>query len=143
MMSAISIGFVWNDDPAMLLVMQYLCHERGYVLQSFTSFPDAKDHWRQHPPTVAIIKRWLTSADDGLVFCRAIRADGDLRHLPVIVGWADMQQQPFEEAYVAGANGCFGRVFDIAGVFAMVELLAYNPAETHLFDQPIPRRPRP
>jgi CheY-like chemotaxis protein len=115
-MNQISIALAWNDDCDLLLGSRYICRERGYNLQHIPTFDAAKEQWQHQPPTVAIIKRSLTSIDDGLIFCSALRADAHLSRLPIIIGWADMIGQTFEEAYQAGANGCFGRVFDIAGV---------------------------
>src|SRR3954453_2503983 len=112
-MNQISIALVWDDDRDLLLFSQYICRERGYELQHITSLGAAKEHWKQQLPTVAIIKRSLNTTDDGLAFCSALRADAQLSHLPIIIGWADMVGQTFEEAYQVGANGCFGRVFDI------------------------------
>ena len=139
-MTTISLAFVWNEEPDMILLMGYLCREHGYTLHSFTNLAGVHEQWHQQPPTVAIIKRSLETVDDGLAFCRTIRADYHLQHVPLIVGWADMPRQPIEEAYEAGANGCFGRVFDIGGVFTMVEQLAQDPTRTQLVDQPVPRR---
>jgi CheY-like chemotaxis protein len=139
-MSTLSLALIWNEDRDLILMTQLLCRERGYMFQHFTDFAGAQKHWYAHPPTVAIIKRSLDTIDDGLAFCRTIRADYQLQGLPLIVGWADMPRQPFEEAYEAGANGCFGRVFDIGGVFTMVERLAQDPTQTQLVDQPVPYR---
>ena len=141
-MSTLSLALIWNEDRDLILMTQLLCREHDYLFQHFTGFAGAQKHWRDHPPTVAIVKRSLDTIDDGLAFCRAIRADYQLQRLPLIVGWADMPRQPFEPAYEAGANGCFGRVFDIGGVFTMVERLAQDPTQTQLVDQPVPHRKR-
>ncbi len=141
-MNTISVALIWNEEHDLILMVQLLCRERGYVFQHFRGFAGVQEHWQHHPPSVAIIKRSLDTIDDGLAFCRTIRADYQLHHLPLIIGWADMPRQPFEEAYEAGANGCFGRVFDIGGVFTMVERLAQDPTQTQLVDQLVPHRKR-
>ena len=139
-MDQISIALVWDDDRDLLFVSQYICRERGYDLQHITTFGAAKEQWQQQLPTVAIIKRSLNTTDDGLAFCSVLRADAQPSQLPIIIGWADMVGQTFEQAYQVRANGCFGRVFDIGGVFTMIEILARDPAQTGLVDQVVPRR---
>jgi len=121
-------------------VSQFICSERAYEFQHFTTFGAAQEQWQQQPPTVAIIKRSLNTTNDGLAFCSVLRDDAHLSRLPIIIGWADMAGETFEEAYHVGANGCFGRVFDIGGVFTMIETLAREPAQTRLVDQVVPRR---
>ena len=134
-MGQITLALIWGDDHSMLLLTQYLCHEHGYALQYYTTFEAARELWKLTLPAVAIIKRSLSVTDDGLDFCAALRSDELTSRLPVIIGWADMSGQTFAEAYQVGANGCFGRVFDISGVFRMVELLADDPIRTGLVDQ--------
>jgi CheY-like chemotaxis protein len=141
-MTTLSLAFVWNEDRDIIVLTDHICRQRGYTFQPFTTFAGVQKQWQDHPPTVAIIKRSLDSIDDGLAFCRTIRADYQLQRLPLIIGWADMPRQPFEEAYQAGANGCFGRVFDIGGVFTMVERLARDPTRRQLVDQPVLHRKR-
>jgi CheY-like chemotaxis protein len=140
LMNQISIGLIWDDDRDLLLITQYICRERGYTLEHYPTFDTAREQWQHQVPTVAIIKRSLRATDDGLVFCAALRADVHLNQLPIIIGWADMIGQSFEDAYAVGANGCFGRVFDIGGVFTMIELLAQDPTQSGLVDQVVPRR---
>ena len=139
-MQQLSIALAWDDDREFLLVTQHICHERGYLLQHVTTFDAAYEGWLQQAPAIAIIKRSLQRDNDGLAFCTALRADAQLKALPIIIGWADMTGHSFEEAYAAGANGCFGRVFDIGGVFTMIERLVGEPTCTYLVDQVVPRR---
>lgn len=139
-MQPLSIALAWDDDFELLLLMRYLCNERGYRFEHITTFDVAYARWCQQRPDVALIKRSLQHDNDGLAFCATLRADAHLKALPIIMGWADLGSHTFDEAYAAGANGCFGRVFDIGGIFTMIEQLARAPTHTHLVDQAIPRR---
>jgi ActR/RegA family two-component response regulator len=139
-MNQISTGLIWDDDRDFLFITQYIFRERGYTLEHHQTFDTARAQWQSQAPTVAIIKRSLHTANDGLVFCSALRADIQLKRLPIIIGWADMIGQTFEEAFAVGANGCFGRVFNIDGVLTMIELLAQDATQSGLVDQVVSRR---
>ena len=134
-MHNILIDFVWPYDDDLILLSRYICRERGYRMLQFETFRAIYEHWQNQLPTVVVVKRTLYELNDGLAFCADIRANPQFSDVPIIVGWADMPRQHFEEAYATGANGCFGRVFNIGGLFHMIEALAINPTKRGLVDQ--------
>ena len=134
-MHNIFINFVWPDEDEVILLSRYICRERNYSMLHLETFQAAYESWQNQLPTIVVVKRMLYALNDGLVFCADVRANPQFGHLPIIIGWADMPRQRYEEAYAVGANGCFGCVFDISGFFQMIEELAINPTKRGLVDQ--------
>lgn len=107
----------YDDDMSLF---KTLCKEKGFTFQYFSSVISGYKCIKDNQPNVVIVKRTVLSQDDGLVLCRQIRQDEHNSKNPLIAGWADIRGT-FEEAYLAGANGCFGRVYNIVGVFQMID----------------------
>jgi CheY-like chemotaxis protein len=138
-----SICLIWNDDHEVALLFKFVCQQHVYQLQYYDTIALAYDHLLQDTPQVIVAKRSLTSLDDGIDFCRYSRSHPQLQHIPIIVGWADLGPDGFERAYQAGANGCFGRVYDIEGIFDEIQALIEDPTRTRLVDQPQMNQPQP
>lgn len=135
----ITVCVIWpegyDDD---VLLFKVLCKEKGYSFQYFSNIASGQDYVNSDQPDAIVIKRFVHLQDDGIDFCRQIRQDESNSRIPLIVGWADIRRDSFgtfEEAYLAGANGCFGRVYDIVGVFKMIDILLENPTLSRLADQ--------
>jgi hypothetical protein len=45
------------------------------------------------------------------------------------------QEEVYQNIYNAGANACFGRVYDITDVLELIEILLKNPTATGLMDR--------
>jgi DNA-binding response OmpR family regulator len=138
-MTAVSLALIW-DDTDMRILFEFLCKQRTYELQIYHDFRGTVDQLHRITPTVLIIKRSLYAFDDGIDFCRQLRHSKTLAFIPIIIGWADLGVDAFERAYAAGANGCFGRVYDIEGIFTMISALVHDPSQTRLVDQEMARR---
>jgi len=139
-MKQIIVCVIWSEgyDDDMSL-FKYLCKEKGYLFQHVSDLKLGYEHLKSNQPDVIIVKRYIHLQDDGIDFCKQIRHNERYSKIPLIVGWADIRGGgpfgTFEEAYLAGANGCFGRVYDIAGVFQMIDSLLENPTLEKLADQ--------
>jgi hypothetical protein len=139
----ITVCVIWPEgyDEDMLL-FKVLCKEKGYTFQYFPSIASGYESINDNQPEVIVIKRFVHLQDDGIDFCKQIRQDESNSRISLIVGWADIRRDSFgtfEETYSAGANGCFGRVYDIVGVFKMIDSLLENPTLVGLADQYLKR----
>lgn len=96
-------------------------------------------NWRDSPPTVIIVKRTVQLRDDGLLLCQRIRNTPQFIQVPIILGWIDSPGNPDQRsetiAQDVGANGSFGRVYDIEGIQAMIVRLLHDPTAQGLRDQ--------
>ncbi|MFZ6030436.1 MAG: hypothetical protein ACOYYS_22230 [Chloroflexota bacterium] len=113
----------------------------GHQVDIAKSFDDCFEICKNQPPTVLMIHRCIHNPNDGLDFIRKIRSCSDIPYFPVIVGWADYpfnrgeKHRHYEVAFEAGANACFGAVFDTTDVLRQVETLAANPEAKGLIDR--------
>lgn len=139
-MASTEIFIIW-DDVDMIKLFTFFFEKNGYTTDSAYSFEDGLATCLHQPPKLLIIRRTLKSQDDGLGFCQEIRATPILAHIPVIVGYADLppswieRVDAYQQAYEAGANACFGRVYDITDVLEEVKILLTDPTITHLVDR--------
>lgn len=107
-------------------------------MASVKSFEECAEICKSIPPSLLIVQRFVHESGDGLRFVRLLKSDSSISHIPIIVGWADVSrdnsEHGYEEAFEAGANACFGRVFDIADVLRQIEELLDNPTATGIVD---------
>ncbi len=142
-----------NSSPRILCVLQdqddiklftFFFTKHGFVVQGVCSVEEGLQVCRTDPPDLLITLRLVQESEDGLRLCRQVREfSAQLSTLPIIMGWADIfphgQNQDWEagyqQAFDAGANACFGRVFDITDVLEQVKLLIADRTLTHLIDR--------
>ena len=138
------LWYIWEEDDTAKL-FKFVAERYHYRFTHLTTFHAAFALLPHERPHVIIAKRSLARIDDGIAFCQYIRTQAPYHTTPIILGYADLGGKRFADVYQAGANRCFGRVFDIEGVFTMVTTLQTNPLATHLMDQPEwqPRRRAP
>jgi CheY-like chemotaxis protein len=137
--SPAQILIVWDDDKDMIRMFTYVLEKDGHVVQSATSWDEGLTTCLRQPPDLMIVHRLLDEQNKGLEFCKQVRSEVALPNFPIIVGWADIGasnwKDGYQQAFDAGANACFGRVFDIADVIEQVWILLDNPSVTNLVDR--------
>lgn len=142
-----------NQSQKILCVLQdqddinlftYFFTEHGFTVHGVCSVEEGLQVCLTDPPDLLITLRLVQKPEDGLRLCQQLRASTDkLSTLPIIMGWADMfrygQDQgwdaDYQQAFDAGANACFGRVFDVTDILELVELLMIDRTLTHLIDR--------
>lgn len=142
-----TILVIWPDTydgPVMRRTLSYVFSTPPYQLIFKESLRGVRESLATTTYDVMMTLRSVETADDGIEFCRDLRRHGaqSSRAMPVIIGWIDAvgSNNTYDEAAQlctrAGANGCFGRVFDIGGIQQMVDRLLADPTRTQLHDQP-------
>jgi CheY-like chemotaxis protein len=142
-----------NSSQRILCVLQdqddinlftYFFANRGFAVQGVCTVEEGLQVCLTDPPDLLIILRLIREPEDGLRLCQQLREPSTgLSTLPIIMGWADIfphsQNQDwgvaYQQAFDAGANACFGRVFDITDILEQVELLMADRTLTHLIDR--------
>ncbi len=131
-----------DQDDINLFTFFFTSH--GFTVQGVCSTEVGLQVCLTDPPDLLITLRLIKTSEDGLRLCQQLRESSTrLATLPIIMGWADIfphgQAQGWEAAYQqafdAGANACFGRVFDITDVLEQVKLLLADRTLTHLIDR--------
>ncbi|MDD3760190.1 MAG: chemotaxis response regulator CheY [Acidithiobacillus sp.] len=100
-----------DDFSTMRRIVRNLLREIG-----FTNFDEAEDgvqalqklHGR---PFDFVVSDWNMPNMQGIDLLRAIRADGQLRHIPVLMVTAEAKRENILEAAQAGVNGYIVKPF--------------------------------
>jgi len=145
LMSKHRILFFWEDDEDLIKMFSIFLREHEYYVDSVKSFDECIESCEGNAPILLVIQRFINDfgfindLGDGLEFVRKIRSHPNISYFPIIVGWADFPQkdkkQGYGEAFEAGANACFGSVFDTTDVLEQIRLLHNNPMITGLADR--------
>jgi len=138
-MSENNILIFWEDDPDLVTMFSIFLQEHGYRVTGVESLDECIKECESKTPIVLIIQCFMEGSTAGLEYIRKIRTHPNIPYFPIIVGWADFpnidDKHGYSEAFEAGANACFGRVFDITDVLKQVKLLHNDPALTGLIDK--------
>jgi DNA-binding response OmpR family regulator len=134
-----NILLLWEDDDDFIKMFSSFLQEYGHLMNSVKSFEECVKVCKNESPTLLIVRSFVNEPRDGLEFIRKLRPDSTISYFPIIVGWADIThdeaKEGFQEAFEAGANAYFGRVFDIADVLKEIELLLKDPMATGIIDR--------
>ena len=112
---------VVDDDPEILDLARFLLEPDGYQVLGVSSGDEAL-------PALAEQRFDLVIADvamagvDGVELCRRIRADANLRHLPVLMLTAVAGEEVRADALAAGANGYLTKPFGVDELLRQVRL---------------------
>jgi CheY-like chemotaxis protein len=133
-----TILIIWDDEDIPKL-FAYALKPTNYVVKHTYSWAEGLDICLAQPPDVLIIPRTSIEANDGFVFCQQLRSNPKISRFPIIIGQADGldldSKQCIQRTYEIGANACFGRVYNITDVVALINTLLENPILTQLADR--------
>ncbi len=79
-----SAVLVVDDDPAIREMCQAVLETEGYQVMLAADGQQALRHLRASPVTLVLMDLMMPVMD-GLEACRAIRADAQLQHIPVVI----------------------------------------------------------
>ena len=134
-----NILLLWEYDDDLIKMFSFFFQEHGLLINSVRSFEQCFEVCRSEPPDLLIVRSFVNEPRDGLEFIRKIRLDSSISYFPIVVAWADVPRdhtgEGYQEAFEAGANAYFGRVFDITDVKQEIELLLRDPMATGIMDR--------
>ena len=115
---------VVDDTPSMLRLHTAMLQHAGYVVHSKASAMEAIGFLEHEVPDVILLD-YMMPVMDAPMFLRAIRKDGRLRDVGVILLTASSDEAHIEEAFEAGGNDYLTKPVDrrilVARVKAMVD----------------------
>lgn len=76
---------VVDDDPDFVEITRLILEAKGYEVESASSGDKALQMMRQSPPALVLLDVMMSSVLDGVHVVHAMREDGQLRHIPVIM----------------------------------------------------------
>jgi len=141
-MSKNNILFFWEDDRDIKRMFSTLLREQGYLVTIVSSLDECIKVCMHHSPLLLIIQRSINEMGiinvlgDGLHLVRELRAHVNIPYLPIVVGCVDfpiINRPPKQyDVFDAGANACFGAVFDVPVLLRQINALLKNPTLTGL-----------
>ena len=109
---------VLDDSPAIVDSIEMMMELEGLTVSKFYKGSDMLDALNTQPkPDVILMDMWL-SGEDGRYICRTIRADENLKDIPVLIMSASRGLE--QSALDAGANDFIAKPFDMGDMISRV-----------------------
>jgi DNA-binding response OmpR family regulator len=138
-MAESKILIFWDDDKDIVNMFTYFFREHGFFVDSVNSIDECVEFCSKTPPAILIINRSPFQSGNVLSFVKEIRSNPSISYFPIIIGGAnftsDRRVNGYHEGFAAGANACFGHVFDITDVLEQVKILIEDPTTKELVDK--------
>ena len=109
-MSQPSYILVADDDPLVLRSITFILERAGFRIQTATNGHRALDYIRKERPALAMLDVMMPDMD-GLELCRQLKADPDLKSMPVFLVTARAMKQERERGLAAGADDYITKPF--------------------------------
>ncbi len=101
---------VADDEPDILSLVSLRLREAAYDIASASDGRRALQVAREQRPDAAVIDVWMPEMD-GYELTRAIRADADLRTMPIVLLSASVRESEIHRGKEAGANDYLRKPF--------------------------------
>ena len=113
-----------EDDPNILMSIEFLLRNAGYTVQSASNGQDAWALLNRHPPDLAVLDVMLPGID-GLDLCRRMRTTEGLKSTPILLRSARGGTAEVAEGLNQGANAYLSKPFGTHDLLdAVARLLA-------------------
>ncbi|MGI9651260.1 response regulator transcription factor [Chryseobacterium sp. RLHN22] len=117
-MSTSAQVLVLDDSPAIVDSIEMMMEFEGLTISKFYKGSDMLNALNSQPkPDVILMDMWL-SGEDGRDISRTIRADENLRDIPVLIMSASRGLE--QSALDAGANDFIAKPFDMGDMIARI-----------------------
>ncbi|MCX7806680.1 MAG: response regulator, partial [Planctomycetota bacterium] len=113
---------VVEEDEAVRSFISLLFRQLGFSVTCASSAEGALECLRHSPPDLAVLDLDM-SGTSGADICRAIRADGDMSAIPVLILSAGDVEIGRREAFAAGADEYLSKPFDVSELEARAKAL--------------------
>lgn len=117
-MSSSTQILVLDDSPAIVDSIEMMMEFEGLTISKFYKGSDMLNALNSEAkPDVILMDMWL-SGEDGRDICRTIRADENLRDIPVLIMSASRGLE--QSALDAGANDFIAKPFDMGDMISRI-----------------------
>jgi signal transduction histidine kinase len=116
---------VAEDSPTQAEQLRHLLQARGFAVSLAPNGRLALESARRSPPTL-VISDIVMPEMDGYALCRALKADPDLRDVPVVLVTALSGVQDIAQSLEAGADNLIRKPYDPDNLLARVEYILAN-----------------
>lgn len=111
-----------DDEEATVDMLKTFLEISGYETMSAYSGDDGLVLAKVESPTLVISDLMMPDLD-GLEVCRRIRANEDLKDLPIIIISARTDQKIIDQAMTIGANAYLTKPIDLPALIGQIERL--------------------
>ncbi len=112
-----------EDEQNIIAAISFILSRAGWAVKTHSNGTDAIEAVRRHAPTVVILDVMLPGKT-GYEILRDLRADAELRDIPVLMLTAKGQQADRELAEMTGADCFMTKPFSNAEMLETVNQLA-------------------
>ena len=115
---------VLDDSPAIVDSIEMMMELEGLTISKFYKGSDMLNALNpEAKPDVILMDMWL-SGEDGRDICRTIRADENLKDIPVVIMSASRGLE--QSALDAGANDFIAKPFDMDEISVKIQNILLN-----------------
>ncbi|RYF26710.1 MAG: response regulator [Flavobacteriales bacterium] len=111
---------VFDDDQDLLTIFSFLFEDVGCIVESFQDCDEVVAKVRQAKPDLILMDNWIPSSG-GEVAVKLIKAEPDLKHIPVI--YISANNDVKDIATRAGADSFMPKPFEFDDLLAMATAL--------------------
>lgn len=113
---------VVDDDPYILMSLEFLMKKSGYEVLIARNGTEALDHIRTHHPHLVLLDIMMPDVD-GYEICRIIRSSKELSDIKVIFLSAKTTEDAIQKGLAAGADKYMTKPFSTKQLVAEVKEL--------------------
>jgi len=118
----VPVLLVADDDEDILTLVQLRLSRSGYEVVVARDGEEALRLAREKQPDLAVLD-WMMPKASGLEVLRAIRADAELRDIPVVLLTARASEADIEEGLAAGADDYIAKPFSPQELAARIQVI--------------------
>ena len=127
--SAVEV-LIAEDSPTQAAMLADLLQQQGYSSSVAVNGQQALDMARQRKPTL-IISDVVMPVMDGYALCKAIKADSELREVPVVIVTSLTGVQDIVMALDCGADNFIRKPYEPAALLARIDSILSNRESLH------------
>jgi len=118
----VPVLLIADDDEDILTLVQLRLSRSGYEVVVARDGEEALRLAREKQPDLAVLD-WMMPKASGLEVLRAIRADAELRDIPVVLLTARASEADIEEGLAAGADDYIAKPFSPQELAARIQVI--------------------
>ncbi len=113
---------VVDDEPNIMLSLQYLMKQAGYQVRLARDGEEALAEIAANPPDIVLLDINIPKRN-GYEVCQAIRADDRLKHVRILMLTAKGREVEIEKGLALGADGYETKPFSTRALAARVKAM--------------------
>ena len=114
-----------EDSPTQALQLQSLLEESGYKVSVVTNGADGLSRLKEHPPDL-VISDIVMPEMDGYELCRKIKADNDLKSIPVLLLTQLTEPEDIIKGLDVGADNFVTKPYNPKLLLSQIEYILIN-----------------